>query len=654
MKLKTFFKQCHKKEVFKMLTIYVVSSWLILQVLAVISEPLSLPSKSVTYAIITLLVVFPVYVFYIWKIKVVPTYIVPEETDEDVDQKKKKEFKRMYFSVLSVITVMCFISVSLIVNTNFRQASSVTKVNQSDKIAVLKFGNNTGNPDFDIVSKMASDWIMHGITQNNAGQVISQDVLNEYNAALNVDSSTEDVNALVRKYLNPSKIISGNFYLKNGKLLFQSILKDGKNDTSLIAFEADECSTDDALACIDDLKESIVGFLVTEGRSKEMLQETPPKYDAYKYLLEAKTSATNDEYLTLLNKAIAADPSYFEPKVLRVAQYYNMGRYVQADSLLRAIQPDSHNNKRQLNILSTYSALLKGNNKNVYNSILKEYTIAPFDLKSNKSAMVITMQFVNRPKDVASIFNEIKMDSIDLRNCKDCVDRVYINSLADIELKKYNDVISMLEPITSPTENTFLLKPYLIACIRAGLNSKITTMLSKIGLMSSSEMLADINLLCGKEYLLLGKDEAANDYFKKAVVAASEASDEKIKADALFYQQDFSEAKNIYQKLLADNPKDAETLTQLAICQFKIGMKNHEEGYLENIESLRGPYSYGQIDYALACYFVVKNDEEKLIQHLMKSVADGNIYTPSTFQNDPRFVNYKNSEAFIRILNFWH
>ncbi len=30
------------------------------------------------------------------------------------------------------------------------------KIIQSDKIAVLKFGNNTGDPQYDIVSKMAS------------------------------------------------------------------------------------------------------------------------------------------------------------------------------------------------------------------------------------------------------------------------------------------------------------------------------------------------------------------------------------------------------------------------------------------------------------------------------------------------------------------
>ena len=46
MNLKGFIKECHKKEVFKMLSIYIVSSWVVLQVLALIASPLGLPEKT--------------------------------------------------------------------------------------------------------------------------------------------------------------------------------------------------------------------------------------------------------------------------------------------------------------------------------------------------------------------------------------------------------------------------------------------------------------------------------------------------------------------------------------------------------------------------------------------------------------------------------
>ena len=53
-----------------MLSIYIVTSWVVLQVLSVIWQPLGLPEKSVTYLIIALLIGFPLYLIYLWKSRV--------------------------------------------------------------------------------------------------------------------------------------------------------------------------------------------------------------------------------------------------------------------------------------------------------------------------------------------------------------------------------------------------------------------------------------------------------------------------------------------------------------------------------------------------------------------------------------------------------
>ena len=72
MQFSNFVKECREKEVFKMLSIYIVSSWVLIQVMAVVQEPLGLPAKSVSVLLILLLVGFPVYIFYIWKIRLAP------------------------------------------------------------------------------------------------------------------------------------------------------------------------------------------------------------------------------------------------------------------------------------------------------------------------------------------------------------------------------------------------------------------------------------------------------------------------------------------------------------------------------------------------------------------------------------------------------
>ena len=48
MKLKEFVKECNEKEVFKNLSIYIVSSWVLIQVFSVMWEPFGLPQNSLT------------------------------------------------------------------------------------------------------------------------------------------------------------------------------------------------------------------------------------------------------------------------------------------------------------------------------------------------------------------------------------------------------------------------------------------------------------------------------------------------------------------------------------------------------------------------------------------------------------------------------
>ncbi len=654
MKLNSFFKQCHEKEVFKMLSIYVVSAWVLLQVLSVTWQPLGLPNKSVAFLIIVLLLCFPLYIFFLWKFRIVP--LQKTEIDDDVkDQKKRIAFKKMYFSFLGVITSLCVIAVFLIINKNFSQENNgvLPKIETSNKIAVLRFGNNTGDPKYDIVSKMASDWIIHGITENQVAQVITQDLIDEYKTNLKGKSTDGDENAIVKNYLNPSKIISGNFYLQNGKMLFQGMITDGNTNKTLISFKPSECSTENPLDCIEDLNESITGYFITEDKKGLMLQETPPKYEAYKYLLEAKYTNDNQEYINLLNKAIAADEDYFEPKVLRVAHYYNLKEYKKADSLLQLIKPDSYSNKRQLNLLNMHEALLKGDNRMAYRAILKEYDLAPFDLITNKTAMVIALQFVNKPKDVEAIYKTVNMDSMSLQNCMYCIQRIYVKAFADIELGKYETAIQSIEKAQKEDEAKLLNKPLAIAYVRAGKIEALDQFLRKIGITSTPAETQALYLQAGKEYLLKGDKTKANEYFNKIIKSEHETVAPKMLSDALFFKGEYEMAMDILKKILIEEPDNIDIIIKLAISNFKIGNMPDAKNNISALENSRTDYQFGEVDYALAQYYAALDNQDELYKHLLKAVANGHVYNWKYFKNDPQFKKYNKTKEFEEAMTFW-
>ncbi|MBK5212527.1 MAG: tetratricopeptide repeat protein [Flavobacteriaceae bacterium] len=654
MRFNSFFKQCSEKEVFKMLSIYVVSAWVILQVLSVTWQPLGLPHKSVAFLIVVLLLCFPLYIFLLWRFRLAPNKKTETELDEK-EEKKNAAFKKMYFSSLGIITSLCVIGVFLIINKNFSQENNeiLPKIIKSDKIAVLRFGNNTGDPQYDIVSKMASDWIIHGITENHVAQVITQDLIDEYKTILKGKKIEEDETTIIKEYLKPSKIISGNFYLQNGNLLFQGMLIDGKTNKTNISFKPTECAADNPLQCIEDLNESITGYFITEDKKGLMLQETPPKYEAYKYLLEAKYSNENQEYINLLDKAIAADSTYFEPKVLRVAHYYNQKEYKKADSLLKLIKPDSYSNKRQLNLLNMYEALLKGDNRNVYKSILKEYEIAPFDLITNKTAMVVALQFVNRPEDVEAIYKTVNMDSMSLQNCAYCVQRIYVKAFADIELGKYPTAIQNIEMAQKEDETKSLNKPLAIAYVRGNKTEALNQFWRKIEITSTPAETQDLYLQTGKEFLLKNDKTKASEFFNKIINAAKGTLDPKMLSDALFYEEEYTKAEKVLKEIHIKNPDDIEVLAKLAICNFKLGNLSEAEKDRKSIETLRGDYQYGSVDYALSQYYAATDNQPALYKHLLKAAANGHTYTWQFYKNDPQFLKYNTSKEFKEVMDFW-
>ena len=82
---------------------------------------------------------------------------------------------------------------------------------------------------------------------------------------------------------------------------------------------------------------------VKEKKGDLSFEIQPPNYEAYKAFLEAKSYKREgdlDKYLNLLNKSIALDSSFFEPKTLKIAHYYNQGDYAIADSLIKDIKKE--------------------------------------------------------------------------------------------------------------------------------------------------------------------------------------------------------------------------------------------------------------------------------------------------------------------------
>lgn len=658
MKFNLFLKECHQKEVFKKLSLYVVTSWVIIQVFATVWEPLGLPKESVTILLIILLLGFPVNVYLVWRFDLAKQENPKSKTDSNGQpipgKYVKSPFQKTYFSVLTVLSILFIGIVLIVINNNFIRSVSFDEYEVSDKIAVETFGNNTGDPKNDIIGKMAADWIIHGISENKIGQVISQKIIDDYSNIVVSTVSPSQSRNLLKEYFKPGKIITGNFYQKDDKFLFQGSLIDANKNDEQISFKLIECNSDSPLECIEQLKQLILGYLVLNENQLSSLESKPPKFDAYQHVITARANVKENEvYIKGIEKAIDADPDYFEPKLLEIVFYYNRENYHKSDSLLNQIKPNSRTTDRQINLLNMYKSLLEGNNRKVYDYLKTEYSYNPFDIETNQSLMVIALQFINRPELIDAIFDEIPSDDLIIENCLYCEYRIYVKSMADIQLERYDQAIGLLVETLKKVDAFYLNKPLASAYVRSERKADLDNLISQLELTADTEDLYQLYLFIGSEFLLQQDKERAKQYFNKIIHKDPMESKSSL-AESYYFIEDYERAELIYQELHQDNPEDLTYISRLASCLYQNQSTQEAKLLMQKMESLREDFQYGEIDYLIAQYHSITGNEENMFNYLLKSISQGNHYTISQFQNDPHFSNYLGSEEFKSILNYWH
>lgn len=246
------------------------------------------------------------------------------------------------------------------------------------------------------------------------------------------------------------------------------------------------------------------------------------------------------------------------------------------------------------------------------------------------------------------------MDSMDIQNCQDCISRIYVKALADVELKKYDAVIQVLEPMIESVESPFLKKPLIASYVRAKNDTKIDALLNKMQLLNKLVTYHDLCLFTAKEYLLMENADKANEYFNKIINSPKNTSEKTMLAEAFYFKNDFAEAEKIWKELHAQNKENIDFLAKLAICNHKMNNEKQAEKYLKNLEVLRDRFQFGSIDYAFAQFYAASDNKTEMEKYLAKTVARGFLFTSQTFQNDPHFIKYKDTPSFKNILNYWH
>ncbi len=331
MKLTKFFNELKRRDVFRVATAYVVSSWLIIQIVVSIFPYVGIDDFWITTVIVLLFIGFPFAIIGGWIYEMTPEGIRKTdevEVSEEFEELSDRKLNRIIIGVLS--TVILFMVVERVFFAEGRIIERDTLQVQTASVAVLPFVDMSENQDQEYFSDGLSEELLNVLAKVDglkvAGRTSSfqykgnnQD-LRKIGSELGVDHVLE---GSVRKFGNQIRITAQLIKAEDGFHIWSETYQR-------------EFSANDLFQIQDDISSEVLKeleFRLLPEKKEDISTQLTANTEAYDDYLKAIQLLSNrkaneiEESILLLDKVILADDQFAEAYARRAIAYDFLGMY---------------------------------------------------------------------------------------------------------------------------------------------------------------------------------------------------------------------------------------------------------------------------------------------------------------------------------------
>ncbi len=298
----SFFENIKRRKVLQVAAVYLVVSWLIVQVVDVVGPALSLPDRALTFVIVSLAVGFPIALVLSWFFAITPDGVQLESKIDPVIQKNRD---RVALIVIAMLAAGLFVSL-LNRDPTWQPAGEPS-------LAILPLTNISSDPDDDPFVTGLHEDLLTQMSRISSIKVISRASVLRY-------SGTDLPISTIASQLDVVSIIAGSVQKLGERLRVQIQLIDGKSEQYLWSESFDRNLTaSDIFAIQREIATAVAGALKAKltGADRQRLQKPATQdlgaYSAYmlgKQKIEKRTSQALDEAIEHLRRAITIDPGF--------------------------------------------------------------------------------------------------------------------------------------------------------------------------------------------------------------------------------------------------------------------------------------------------------------------------------------------------------
>ena len=312
-RISQFFVEMRRRHVFRVTGIYIVTSWVILQVADLAFESFGLPSEGLRFVWYALIAVSPLAVFWGWRYDITPTGIVrtpPATGGEAVDTK----LRTPDIVIISALAGIVLFVLAGTANEIYRLPQTIEHryaLNRDviSSIAVLPFENLSADASDKYLSAGMHDALITALARINAFKVISRTSTLRLSDELSIPE--------IGERLGVDKIIEGTVTREDDDVRVNIQLIDAEREEHIWS-ESYNRSFDSLVALQGDIATSVASAVQVRLTPDEMRrlesqgEVNPETYDAYlraMYRIRRETGKGMREAMDLLMDTVENDPT---------------------------------------------------------------------------------------------------------------------------------------------------------------------------------------------------------------------------------------------------------------------------------------------------------------------------------------------------------
>ena len=306
------YKELRRRNVFRVTTVYLIASWILIQIAETTFPALNLPDWTVTFVVVLLAMGFPIAVIFAWAFELTPDGLKKTTQVDPTESVTTATGQRINYMIIASLTIAVFVLAFTHNWSNGNDSADAPSAGQAKKsIAVLPFVNMSDDNQNEFFSDGLSEELLNVLAQVEGLQVAGR------TSSFHFKGDNTDLRT-IGKELGVEHLLEGSVRKSGDQIRVTAQLVKASDGFHLWS-DTYDYRMDDIFRIQDEISLAVVDALKVTllGEEREQItKRTTTNIEAHNlYLrgrqyLHLRTQESIEQAMTLFEQAVRMDPEY--------------------------------------------------------------------------------------------------------------------------------------------------------------------------------------------------------------------------------------------------------------------------------------------------------------------------------------------------------